>query len=142
MPVKLSLYLGRVNGITPIMPRAVLDKMHKSTELLFGFSGQFGQYPANHIDQVQVLTAMPTANIIHFTHPAATEYSVEGYTVIFNIQPVTHIRAIAIDWNGLFPQTGLDNSRNKLLIVLVGTIIIRTVRRDSWESIGLVVGPY
>ena len=84
---------------------------------------------------------MTTANIVHLAHPSATENSVEGRTVIFDIQPVTHIRAIAIDWNRLFPQTRLDNGRNKLLIVLVGAIIIRTVCRDCWESVGLIVSP-
>src|SRR5262245_4032620 len=85
VPAKLCLDLGRINGITPIMPRTVFDKTHQTTELLCGFCGQVGQYPTNHIDQVQILAAMTTTNIVHLTDPAATEHSVEGCTMIFDI---------------------------------------------------------
>src|SRR5262245_60733272 len=77
VPAECFLELTRVNGITSIMPRTVFDKTHQTTELLCGFSNQFGQYPTNHIDQVQILAAMTTANIVHLTHPAATEHCVE-----------------------------------------------------------------
>src|SRR5215510_13368408 len=133
MPAKLSLDLGRVDGIAPIMPEAVLDKTDKAAELLFGFPGQFGQYLTDDIHNIEVLPVTTATNIVGIAHPSMTEHNVDGRTVIFDIEPVTHVRTITVYWDGLSLQTRTDNGRYKLLIMLIRAVIIGAVRRNCWQ---------
>src|SRR5262249_651070 len=101
MPTKLCLYLGRIDGIAPIMPRAVLDKTDKVAELLYRFSNQFGEYLTDHIHNVEVLPVTITTDIVGITHPSMTEHHVNSHAVIFNIEPIAYVGTVPIYWDRL-----------------------------------------
>src|SRR5919108_1510870 len=63
IPAKLCLYLGRIDGVAPVMPKAVRDKTDKAAELLFRFSDQFGEYLTDHMHNVEVPPVITTTNI-------------------------------------------------------------------------------
>src|SRR5215831_11537718 len=100
MPAKFSLELGRVDGIAPIMSGAVLDKTDQAAELLCGFSSQFGQHLTDDIHNIEVLPVTTATNIVGIAHPSTTENNVDGRAVIFDIEPVAHVRTVAIYWDG------------------------------------------
>src|SRR5262249_2066715 len=96
IPAKLSLYLGRIDGIAPIMPGAVLDKTDQAAELLLGFSGQFGQYLTDDIHNAEVLPVTTATNIVGLANPSVTQNEVDSRAVIFDIEPVAHVGTVAI----------------------------------------------
>jgi hypothetical protein len=88
---------------------------------------------------VEILPVTTTTDIVSITHPSMTENNINGRAVICDIEPVTHVRTVAIDGDGLSQQTRTDHRGDKFLLVLIGAVIIGAVRRHCWQAIGLVV---
>src|SRR5262249_44490617 len=109
---------------------------------LFGFSSQCSQYLTDDMHNVEVLPVTKATNIVGIAHLSMTENNIDGRAVIFNIEPVAHVRTITVHRDGLSLQTRTDNGGYKLLIMLVRAIFIGTVRQGCWQPVGLVVRPY
>ena len=61
-------------------------------------------------------------------------------TVVFNVQPITDVLSIAIDWEGFALKSVQKHQRNKFFRKLIWAIIIGTTRDQRMQTIRLVIG--
>ena len=62
--------------------------------------------------------------------------------MIFDVEPVANIPAVPINWKGLAIEAVEEHQGDQLLGKLVGPVVVRAVRDQGGEAIGLVPGPY
>ena len=80
--------------------------------------------------------------IVGFAQLASAYYGIDAGAVVFDIQPVAYIAAVAIDGYLLLLLAGADNRGYKLFGVLTGTVVIGAVAGGDGQSIGVVPGSY
>ena len=79
---------------------------------------------AYQLYNINVLHLIVTAYIIHFTDSTLMYDKVNSFAMIFNIQPVTNILAIAINRQKLIIQCICNHERDKLLRKMIWAIVI------------------
>ncbi|MNT74313.1 hypothetical protein D3C72_2131240 [compost metagenome] len=57
-----------------------------------------------------------------------------------NVQPITHIETITVDRQVLATQGVSNHERDQLLGKVVGSVVVRTVRRQDRQPVGMVIG--
>ena len=60
--------------------------------------------------------------------------------MVLHIEPVAHLLPVAVDREGLAGEGVMDDQRNELLREVVGAVVIRAVRRQNWQAVGVMVG--
>ena len=59
--------------------------------------------------------------------------------MVFDEEPVTDVLSLAVDGQGLALADVVDEEGDELLGELVRTVVIRAVRHDRWQAVGIVV---
>ena len=77
----------RVDSVAPVMTFAVGNMMDEAFRLVQCFANQF--------DDVDVLHFIVAADIIDFADAALLEDEVDGPTMVFDIEPIANVEAIA-----------------------------------------------
>ena len=78
----------------------------------------------DQLHNVDVAHLIVTANIIDFTDATTMHYQIDGLAVILHIQPVTDIKALAIDGKRLVIETVRNHQRNQLLRKMIRPVIV------------------
>ena len=60
--------------------------------------------------------------------------------MVFDEEPVADVLSLAVDGQGLALADVVDEEGDELLGELVRAVVIRAVRHDRWQAIGIVVG--
>ncbi|MNW59350.1 hypothetical protein D3C74_372620 [compost metagenome] len=93
------------------------------------------------LHHLKIRTFIMTAYIIHFTTYAFMQNKVNRSTVIIDMQPVTNIFAITVNWNLLFVQNFRDRQRNQLLREMVRAVIVRAAGNVHRQAVRFMVRP-
>ena len=96
----------------------------------------------NHLDDINVLPLVKATDIVGLSHLAIVEDGVNSTCMIYYIEPVTYILALAIDRERLAMTDVVDEERNQFLRELVRSIVVRAVGHDSWHAVCIVEGTY
>ena len=137
-PAEFLLQLSRVDGVTHIVTLSVCyvgDKIHI---LAFLSAEQTVHGLDNHLDDIDVLPLVETADVVSLGNLALVENHIDGTSMIHYIQPVAHILTLTIYWQWLAMTDVVDEQRNQLLWELVWTIVVRAVGHDSWHTVCIV----
>ncbi len=62
--------------------------------------------------------------------------------MIEHVEPITHILPLAIDGNGLACEALANDGGDELLVMLLGSIVVRTVGCRDIHPIGMMVGAH
>ena len=96
----------------------------------------------NDFDDLNVLFFVMTAYIVGFEQSALLLHHVDGLCVVFDIQPVADVLAVAVYRKLLAVQRIVDDQRNQLFRKLVRTVVIRAVCDICREMIGIHIRFY
>ena len=105
-----------------------------SEESVYGFD--------YHLDDVDILPFIESTDVVSLGYLAFMENEVDGSSVVFDEEPVSHVLALAIYRQRFAMAYIVDEKRYELLGELVGTIVVRTVGHYYWHSVGIVEGSY
>src|SRR5207244_1298588 len=142
IPAEFTLDLGGINGVAPVVARAVWDETEQAGKRIDSIPGQFGQDRANMLHDIEVLPVIITANVIRLTHTPTAEDRVNALAVIFHIQPVPDVGTITVDRNWFSCQAGTNNRWDQFLSVLKRTVVVGAIAGAGRQSIRPVVGAY
>ena len=92
--------------------------------------------------EVDVAPLVEAPDIISVSNLPLVEDEVYGTSMVYDIEPVTHILSRTIDRKGTTQDNILDEERDKLLGILVGTVVIGAVRDDRGQTIGVMEGSH
>ena len=83
-----------------------------------------------------------SANVVSLTEVSLFLHHIDALRMIVDIQPVTHILAVAVHRKLLALQRIVDNQRDQLLRKLIRSVIVGTVRDVRRELVGINVCLY
>ena len=115
-PAQLVVDLCGIDGIAAIVAGAVFYVLDEGLGLTE--SGENGL----HHGEI-VLLIMP-ADVVHFAFPTFPDNEVDGAAVVFRIEPVPHVRPVAVDGKGLIFQRMDEHERDEFFRELVRAVII------------------
>ena len=96
----------------------------------------------NHLDDIDVLPLIETADVIGLGNLTLVENHIDGTGMIYYIQPVAHVLTLTIYWQWLAMTDIVDKQRNQLLRELIGAVVVRAVRHDRRHAVGVVEGAH
>ena len=139
-PPELPTNLGGVDRIAPVVAGPVgHERLQRAAA---GADGrQFVEDVADQIDDLQVRTLVAAADVVLLTKPAGFERQQDTRAVIFDVHPVAHVAAVAVDRERT-PFDGVqDHQRNQLLRELVGSVVVRAVGDDRRHAVRMEIRP-
>lgn len=141
-PAQFLLQLRRIDGITHVVAQTVgyvRNQVHVFTLL----AAQQTVYRVDyHLDDVNVLPLIETADVIGSCRLTVVENHVDGPRMVFHIQPVAHVFPLAIYRQRLAVTDVVDEQRNQLLRELIRPVVVRTVRHDGRHAVRVVECPH
>ena len=141
-PTQLALQLGAVDGVAQVVPGAVGHIGNQVERIAFGVAEQAVDGLDDDLDNVDVLPLVEAAYVIGVRHPALVENEVDGAGMVFHIEPVAHVLALAIHREGLAMPNVVNEQRYQLFGELVRTVVVRTVGHDGRHAVGVVERPH
>ena len=119
---------------------------HKCDLVLVGLPIRTGpfcvQNGAERFDQIEVRPLILAADIIAAPQGAPVHHRQQRLGVVFDIEPVAHIAAIAIDRQRLTRQRVQNNHRNELFREVIGAVIVGAIGQQDRQPIGLPPGAH
>src|ERR1700686_1517705 len=88
----------------------------------------------------EILFHVRSTNVVDFADSSAFEYCENPAAIVFHVQPVALLSAVAIDGERLVGERIRDHQRQELLWELVGTVIVRGASNQSGKVVGADVG--
>ena len=139
-PTQFALQLAGVNGIAHVVAGTVSNVRYQVHILAFFAAKQTINRINHHLDDVDVLPLVEAADVVGLGYLALMEDKVDGAGMVFYIQPVAHILALAIHRQRLAVTDVVDEQRNQLLGELIRTVVVRTVGHDGRHAVSVVKG--
>ena len=96
----------------------------------------------HHFDDVNVLPLIEAADVVSFSNLALVENQVNSAGMVFNIEPVAHIFALAIYRQRLAVAYIIDEKRDEFFRELRRTVIVGSMRHDGGHAVGVVEGTH
>ena len=141
LPAQFALDLARIDSVAAIMAGAV---GHKGDLLAVAFAvnarAQFVKQGANGVDNFEVGLFIPAADVVHLADVAGIQYAADGAAMVFDVEPVADLLAVAIHGQGLACQGVDDHQRDELFGEVVGAVVVAAVCREYRQAVGVVVG--
>ena len=94
----------------------------------------------HYFDDVDVLPLVEASDVVGLGDLALVEDKVDGAGMVFYIQPVAHVFALAIHRQRLAVTDVVDEQRNQFFRELVRSVVVRAVGHDGGHAVGIVEG--
>lgn len=126
-PTQLGAQLGRIDRVPTVMARTILHPIERILRL--------PHHPQNHAKHGDVILFAVRADQIRLADTALGQDCPHARAVVLGMDPVTHVQSLAVQLRTLTVQDVRDLTRDELLHMLEGTIIVRTVRDRRADAI-------
>ena len=97
---------------------------------------------AEEVEQVEVLPLVVAADAVGLAGGALRDDGLDGGAVVLDVEPIPHVLPVAIDRDGLALGHAGDGQGDELLGMLAGAVVVRAVRRQRGQAVGVVVSPH
>ena len=97
LPSEFLLQLSRVDGVTHIVTLSIGYVSYQIQVSTLRATEQSINSLDNHLDDVDVLPLVEAADVVCVSHLALMEDKVDGTCVVFHIEPVADVEALAVD---------------------------------------------
>ncbi len=128
LPAQLGFELARVDGVAAVVASAVGhigDLL--SVALAVGAGAQLVEQGAHGVDDLDVGLLVPAAHVVGLTQTAAFEHAADGAAMVFHVQPVANLHAIAVHRQRLARQGVDDHQRDELLGEVVRAVVVAAI---------------
>ena len=125
------------------LDKVIVDDVEVALEqlLVFGFLAHDAGNDGNDLlDDVDVALLVKAADVIDLADGALTQHQVDALAVVLDVEPVTHVFALAIDGQFLALKDVFDNQGNQLLGEVEGTVVVAAAGDVDGQTVGLVIG--
>lgn len=142
LPAQLVLELAAVDGIACIVTRAVGDVGNEVEILALGTPQQAVDRANEHFHDVDVSPLVETAYVVGLGNLALVENHIDGARVVFDVEPVAHVKALAVHGQRLAMTYIVDKERNEFFRKLVRPIVVAAIGDDGGQAVGVVKCPH
>ena len=109
LPAEFLLQLSRVNSITHIVTLSVCYISDEIQILAFLSAEQTVNGLDNHLDDIDILPLVETADVVSLGNLSLVENHIDGTGMIYYIQPVAHVLTLTIYWQWLAMTDVVDD---------------------------------
>ncbi len=139
-PAEFAVDFRGINGITTIMTGAVGDEGDEAAGVSTDFRLKLVDEIAHELHEVKVRLLVVAADVVGLAELAVGQHGPEGFAVVADIKPVADVHAIAVNGDRLAGEDALDDDGDQLLRELIRAVVVRAVRDDCRQTVGVVVG--
>ena len=139
-PIEHPVCLCRIQRISPVVSQTVRDEGDELGVGLFGVAGLLGEGVQEQMDEVDVAQLVVPADVVDLTGGALVQDEIDGAAVVFDIQPVADVEAVAVDRDRFTSQGLLDGEGDEFLGVLAGTVVVGAAGDEGGHAIRPVIG--
>ena len=153
LPSELAADFRRVDRVPAIVPWPIA---HERLEPAIAWrrprralQGGVGRGRTNALDRVtepvddlEVGPLVAAADIVFFARTPLVEHQQQTRAVILDVQPVADVRAVAVDRQWPAVDRVQDDERNQLLGKLIRPVVVRAVRDQRREAVGVEICPH
>ena len=142
LPAQFALELGGVDGIAQVVTGTVGDIGDEVYVCAFGAAEQTVNGMDEDLDYIDVLPLVEATDVVCLGDGAFVEDEVDGTGMVFYIEPIAHVLALAIDGQGFAMAYVVDEERDELFRELIGSVVIGAVGDDGGHTEGVVEGAH
>ena len=141
-PAKFVHQLGWIDRIAQIVSGTVRH-MRDQILVLAGLAGtKLIKNAAHGLDHLKIGALVVPADVVRLTGNALLVHKTKRGGMVIDIEPVTHVCALAIDRQRLSVETVQYDERNELFREMVWAIVVGAVRDENRKTIGIVPSAY
>ena len=123
------------------MTGAVGDKRNQFTVGTFT-RREFIQQSAQRMDHIDVGFFIPATDVVGLTRTTGFKHATQGAAMIADVQPVAHLKTIAVHRQRFACECIGNDQRNQLLRKLQRSVIVRAIARDHRQAISVMPGTH
>ena len=98
LPAEFAFDLAGVDGVAAVVTGAVLNVGDLLlVGLAVGARAEFVEDGTEGMDDVEVGLLVPAADVVDLAYPARFEDAADGAAVVFHVEPVADLLAVAVD---------------------------------------------
>ncbi|OPZ48416.1 MAG: hypothetical protein BWY95_00845 [Bacteroidetes bacterium ADurb.BinA104] len=139
LPAELVFELGAVYGVAPVVAGPVFDVGDERIELPHGLAGLLGDDVDKPVKEPDVFPLVLAADVVGLSDTSARHDSPHRGVMVYHVEPVANVLAVAIDWQGLALQHVEDHEGDELFWKLIGPVVVRAIRDSDREAIGVAI---
>ena len=126
-PAELGAQLGRIDRVPTVMARTILHPIERILRL--------PHHPQNHAKHGDVILFAVRADQIRLADTALGQDCPHARAVVLGMDPVAHVQSLAVQLRTLTVQDVRDLTRDELLHMLEGTVVVRAVRDRGMDAV-------
>lgn len=133
-PTEFATQLRGIDRIAPVMPKPIAHPVEIARILI--------HRREDHAQHIDVAPRAIGTDQIGFAQSPAHKNLPNSARMIVDMDPITHIKTISVELRTFARKDPGNLARNKLLDMLIRTIIVRAVRNGNWQPIRAVPSAY
>ncbi len=143
LPAQFAFDLACVYCVAPVMAGAVchIDDL-LGVGLAIDTRAQFVEQLADGVHDVDVGLFVPATHVVGLAQVPGFQHTADGAAVIFDVEPVADLHAVAIDGQGFAGQGVDDHERDELFREVVRPVVVAAVGGDHRQAVGVVPGAH
>lgn len=114
----------------------VLDEVAVVADALRFVGGAFFEDLAQSVDEVDVAANVAAGDVVRLTDSAVLQDEPQGADVVFNVEPVAALAAIAVNRQALAVAGALDDAWNEFFRVLARAIVVAAMADEGGQTVG------
>src|SRR5690606_26380538 len=91
---------------------------------------------------IDVALFVVAADVVGFTGHAGFDHAQQGAGVVFDIEPVADLQALAVDGQGFAFQGVEDDQRNQFFREMAGAVVVGAIGHQHRQAVGTMPGPH
>ena len=139
LPAELVLELAAVYGVAAVVAGPVFDVGDERLELPHGLAGLFSDNFDKPVKEPDVFPLVLAADIVGLSDVSARHDGPHRGVVVYHVEPVANVLAVAVDREGFVFQHVEDHKRDELFWKLIGPVVVRAIRDSDREAIGVAI---
>lgn len=133
-PAKFCVDFCRIDSVAAVVAFAVFYVGNEAFRL--------AQFLQDKLYNVDVCHFVVTTDIVSLSYGSFMDDEVDGFAVVFHIEPVTDVFAISVNRERLVIKGIGNHEGNQLFRELVGAVVVAAPGNGGGEAIGSVVSTY
>ena len=138
LPAQFTAYFCGVYRVSAVVAGAVFDegdlRFVFCAVMLWAHLVQYGAYSLYYLD---VLHLMVAADVVGLAALSVCHYGAERSAVVFHVEPVADVFAVAVDGQRLAGERVVDDERDEFFRELARAVVVGAVGGEHGKAIGV-----
>src|ERR1700730_13183837 len=137
LPAKLSLKLRRINCVTSVMARPLLDERNQLSPRTGSARFDMIKQVTNTFNHQQIGSFVAATNIVGVANLTMLQHKGQRFGMILHVKPVSHVLSVSINGQRFILETPCDDTGNQLFRKVIRAVVVRAIRHHRRQIVSL-----